>query len=358
MVQDDAVKARDTVVATVGTEELTNSELQVYFWQTVNEFYNYYGYYMDMETMGLDLEKPLDQQYYSEEEGITWQKYFLDSALSTWSRYAALTMAGKEAGYELSAEDLEYMQSVPAQLEELAISYGYASAADMLREGMSPACDVNGYVKFLNTNLYATQYMDSLADSLIPTADELQEYYEDNVETLNNQGIVQDGSISVAVRHILICPTGGTENDDGTVTYTDAEWEACRVKAQDLYDQWLADGSEEGFATLAGQYTEDPGSMSTGGLYTDVQQGDMVEPFDAWCFDASRKYGDSGLVQTNYGYHIMFFVSAEETWVANVQNTIINERSLELVDEAVAKWPMEANYKKIVLGEATTETAE
>ena len=56
-----AVKARDVVVATVGDVELTNSELQIYFWQSVDEFYNYYGYYMDAET--LDMEKPLDQQY-------------------------------------------------------------------------------------------------------------------------------------------------------------------------------------------------------------------------------------------------------------------------------------------------------
>ena len=41
----------DILVATVGTEELTNSELQVFFWQGVNEFYNYYGYYMDMSTI-------------------------------------------------------------------------------------------------------------------------------------------------------------------------------------------------------------------------------------------------------------------------------------------------------------------
>ena len=347
---EEAVKARDVVVATVGTEELTNSELQVFFWQGVNEFYNYYGYYMDMSTMGLDLEKPLDQQFYNEEEGITWQKYFLDSALTTWSRYAALIMAAKEAKYDLPAEAQEYLDDIPQQLEELAVSYGYATGADLLKADMSPACDVNGYVKFLRTNLYAGEYMDTLSDSLIPTMDEIEAYYEENAETLNAQGIVKDNSVSVDVRHILICPTGGTENDDGSVTYSEAEWEACRVKAQDLYDQWLADGTEDGFATLAGQYTEDPGSMSTGGLYTEVQQGDMVAPFDAWCFDASRKYGDSGLVQTDYGYHLMFFVAAEQTWVANVQNTIINEKSTEIVDNAVAKWPMEVNDKKLALG--------
>ena len=74
-----AEKARDTVVATVGDVELTNSALQVYYWQAVNEYQNSYAYYMN--SSALDLTKPLDEQFYDEEAGITWQKYFLDGAL-------------------------------------------------------------------------------------------------------------------------------------------------------------------------------------------------------------------------------------------------------------------------------------
>ena len=51
-VSDDAgLKVKDVVVATVGDVELTNSELQIYYWQAVNEFYEYYGYYMDLTTL-------------------------------------------------------------------------------------------------------------------------------------------------------------------------------------------------------------------------------------------------------------------------------------------------------------------
>ena len=39
----------------------------------------------------------------------------------------------------------------------------------------------------------------------------------------------------------------------------------------------------------------------------------MVEPFDAWCFDANRQVGDTGLVETDYGFHVMFFVGDSET---------------------------------------------
>ena len=348
-----AEKAQHTVVATVGDLGLTNSELQVFYWQAVEEFYSYYGAYIDASV--LDLSKPLDSQFYDEEAGITWQKYFLDSALSVWSRYAALNMAGVEAGFQLDAETQAYLDGMMEQMATGAAEQGFASTNEMIQASMGPACEESGYFSFLSTNIYAGQYLDSLYDTLVPTMEEIESYYAANEEVLNQQGIADDGSITVDVRHILICPKGGTEGENGEVTYSEAEWEQCRLEAQELLDKWSAeDGTEEGFAQYAMDHTEDPGSMATGGLYTDVYVGQMVEPFEAWCFDESRKQGDTGLVQTNYGYHIMYFVDSREVWIGSVQDTMINERSLALVNEAVTKWPMEAKYNKIVL----TEIAE
>ena len=90
------------------------------------------------------------------------------------------------------------------------------------------------------------------------------------------------------------------------------------------------------------EHTEDPGSMSTGGLYTDIYKGQMVEPFENWCFDASRKPGDTGLVQTVLGYHIMYFVESSELWIDKVQDNIVYERSLEMVNNAVGETNTEA----------------
>ena len=349
---EKAEKAQHIVVATVGDLGLTNSELQVFYWQAVEEFYNYYGYYLDASV--LDLSKPLDTQFYNEEAGITWQKYFMDSAISVWSRYAALNMAAKEAGFQLDAESQAYLDSMMEQMTSGASQQGYASVNEMIQASMGPACEEAGYFSFLSTNIYAGQYLNSLYDSLVPTMEEIEAYYAANEEALNQQGIVNDGSITVDVRHILIHPQGGTEDEKGTVTYSEAEWEQCRMKAQELLDKWQAeDGTEEGFAQYAMNYTEDPGSMSTGGLYTDVYVGQMVEPFENWCFDESRQYGDTGLVQSNYGYHIMYFVESREIWVGRVQDAIISERSMAIVNEAVTKWPVEIKDNKIVLGDIT-----
>ena len=38
----------------------------------------------------------------------------------------------------------------------------------------------------------------------------------------------------------------------------------------------------------------------------------MVDAFENWCFDASRATGDTGIVETEYGYHVMYFVGNSE----------------------------------------------
>jgi len=94
---------------------------------------------------------------------------------------------------------------------------------------------------------------------------------------------------TVNVRHILV-------DDEAT--------------ANDLLAQYLAgDRTEASFAALVADNTTDTGSSENGGLYQHVYPGQMVKPFEDWCFEASRQPGDTGIVQSDYGYHVMYFVS-------------------------------------------------
>lgn len=118
----------------------------------------------------------------------------------------------------------------------------------------------------------------------------------------------------VNVRHILIKPTANTKNEeDGTTFSSLAEWEEAKKKIEAIRDEWLSgDKTEESFAALATAKTEDTGSKTTGGLYEDITPGSMVEEFDEWIFDAARKAGDYEIVESTYGYHLIYFVSTSE----------------------------------------------
>ena len=130
------------------------------------------------------------------------------------------------------------------------------------------------------------------------------------------------------VRHILVKPQGGTTDPNtGASVYTEEELAAAKAKAEELLKQWQdGEATEESFAALATENTEDPGSKDNGGLYEDVYPGQMVTAFNDWCFDESRKAGDTGIVETDYGFHIMFYSGDSETIYRDflIRNQLVN----------------------------------
>jgi len=111
------------------------------------------------------------------------------------------------------------------------------------------------------------------------------------------QRVVPDDPLP-CVRHILIMP----END------SEEAWAAAETDAQQIFEHWKSSGAtEEAFAKAAKAYSDDGGSIDTGGLYENVLPGQMIPEFDSWCFEPNRHPGDSGLIKTAYGYHIMYF---------------------------------------------------
>ena len=132
---------------------------------------------------------------------------------------------------------------------------------------------------------------------------------------------------TINVRHILIQPETGelSEGDEG---YEDEQTQLkadAKQKAEDLLAQWKAgDATEDSFAQLANENSSDGGSNTNGGLYEQVAPGDMVTEFNDWCFDASRKSGDTGIVETTYGYHVIYFVGTDlPYWQVQVRDALV-----------------------------------
>lgn len=130
------------------------------------------------------------------------------------------------------------------------------------------------------------------------------------------------------VRHILIQPESGTlAEDDAGYEEEQAQLKAdAKAKAEEILAQWQSGGAtEDAFAALANENSSDGGSNTNGGLYEQVYPGQMVDAFNDWCFDSSRQPGDTGIVETDYGYHIMYYVSANVPyWQARVESTLRN----------------------------------
>lgn len=151
---------------------------------------------------------------------------------------------------------------------------------------------------------------------------------------------------TVNVRHILIAPE--TDKEDAKATdATDAQWIAAFEKAKDILSEWKkGDKSEESFAALVADNTTDTGSASNGGLYENVVPGQMVNSFSAWCFENGRKPGDTAIVKSDYGYHIMYFSGYGDLkiWEYTAQQAYASEDNDSATEKLEKAYTLKENW--------------
>ena len=156
----------------------------------------------------------------------------------------------------------------------------------------------------------------------------------------------RDENPTIDIRHILV-PLGTatlTEDDEG---YADEQAQLkadAHAKAEELLGQWQSgEATEESFAALAMKESTD-GSKYDGGLYTAVYQGQMVTEFNDWCFDAARQPGDTGVVDTQYGAHVMYFSGVNQNrWQTQVAADLRSEAYTAWEEELTANCTIQRN---------------
>jgi len=463
-----------TIAATVGDHQISSVELSYYFRDMVNstysDWYNSYGNSTStyLQMMGLDVSKPLDEQKYGEG---TWADYFMDEALTkAKSDYVLADLAAKD-GFTLSEEEQESLKTGMENMELYATAYyGFKNLEDYLQNNYTYGADVDSYSAYSERTTLASAYYAAHKDSLKYTDADLRGYEKDKFDHYSSYTYY---SYYVNNSDYL---TGGTKDDKGNTTYSDAEKEAARAKAEEvakklaectnleelnkaiaaldvnkdkkdaastknenvLYTditekltEWVTDAdrkendvtyikndvtttdkdekettvingyyvvlfesstdnicpmgnvrhllvkfetdkdnkvsdeakkkakeeadgylktwkegkaTEESFIELVKKNSDDS-SASTGGLFEDINpSSSYVTSFRDWAIDENRKAGDAEVIETEYGYHVMYYVGASEL---NYRDYMINN---DMVAEAMEKW-----YEEILKPVTLTE---
>lgn len=145
-------------------------------------------------------------------------------------------------------------------------------------------------------------------------------------------------SATVSVRHILL-PFEDNESDSASL----------KTKANRLLREWRnGKKNEQSFAELAKLNTYDTGSLMTGGLYKNIENGTMVDEFNEWIFSSKRKSGDTDVIKTDYGYHVMYFVGAgEPVWKADTISAFKSTSYSSHVTDLEQKYEVKENEKNI-----------
>ncbi len=339
-------------IAVCGDQTMDNRMLNLYYWQQYYTFANSYSAYLSYI---IDTTKGLDEQLYSETE--TWQQAFLSGAADMFHSITALNLQADAEGFALSEADEASLASVEQELDAVAVYYGMEDGLSYLQALFGPAVTMEDYVAFERANLRASQYLQKYVEALALDDETLSDYYDQHAQSYEQNRVLKVDKPMVDVRHILIIPS--EQNEDGT--YTDEAWQEAEKTAQALLDEWkAAEASEESFAALAGEHSEDPGSASNGGLYTDVYPGQMVEPFEAWCFDDARRAGDTGIVKTDYGYHIMYYVAqgSEIYWLETARGDYQSEQAASFEDAMREKYPMETTLDNAAIFDVLAESRQ
>lgn len=130
-----------------------------------------------------------------------------------------------------------------------------------------------------------------------------------------------DESATKDVAHILV--------QFESTTPTDEEKATAYAEAQAILDEYLAgEQSKEAFEKLGNAKTDDSNV-----IYEGVKEGDMVEAFENWIFDEARTVGETGIVETEYGYHVMFFIGDGKTaWESSAHSGVLSDLFTDWVE--------------------------
>lgn len=137
----------------------------------------------------------------------------------------------------------------------------------------------------------------------------------------------------VSARHILI--------DSSRVNDPASDVKAAREKAESYLAEYKAGAqTAEAFGALAEKYSTDTGSSTNGGLYESIAPGSMVEEFNDWIMDPARKPGDTGIVQTDYGFHVMYFEKIDgKAWEISARSKLQTDAYDTYLKTEVANYP-------------------
>ena len=209
-----------------------------------------------------------------------------------------------------------YFEEKPSAADEKAVKDEIVKLLDD-RVEYNSATDSNdtieGFGKTKDVGVFLDRYSDLKYDTIYKAKRDLPAKFADTLMALQvNQiyGPYLDGNYykisrmmdkkeggSVKASHILISYKGA-ERANPEVTRTKEEAEK---KAEELLKEAKKQGTV--FAELARENSDDGVSGPRGGDLGYFQEGMMVEGFNDFVF--GHKVGDIGLVETNFGYHII-----------------------------------------------------
>ena len=146
---------------------------------------------------------------------------------------------------------------------------------------------------------------------------------------------INKGSYAPMASNVRLILISFTDNASSSSEATDEQKKAAKASADKIYKEWQSGAkTEDSFAALAKEKSKDTGSAADGGLISGItSSANYVESFRNWATDSSRKVGDTGIVESEYGYHIMYYSGSDYAWKSAIRSAKASEDFEKQLDE-------------------------
>lgn len=386
-VSNSGIIEKNTIAATVGGRELNTVELNYYYIDTINNFYQQWVEYYDTSAdtyikavYGLDTTLPLDQQYTDDEKTETWADYFIDQAISQAQHDYAMYDLAKAEGFTLSEEHTTSFNSTVTMLETYASIYTSGDVDKYLSALYGSGASLETYKTYYERSTIASEYYTAHEDTFVYTDEQRDAYQADKMDNYNSYSYTSCYLTYTDFRG------EGTTDEDGNTTYTDEQNNEAREKmAEAAKEMATATSLEELKEKAANAPVSDGKSLSvteqTDVLHTDVSTSALRE----WLSAEDRKVGDIAAIPnestttdadgnettvTN-GYYVVIFngVTDNTTAMADIGYIFVpyeggteDEESGEIVysdeDKTNTRTTVEGYLKQWQEGEQTVASLE
>ena len=297
-------------VATVGGEKVEQYEFQYFLAQAKSTMEVQAGYEEGTAT------SEFWNSNINGEKAIDVAK---NNAMANVREFKIFQIKAKEQGISLTEEDRNNINASLESMTTYATQLGWPDSSTFVRAlyGISQGELKKVYESLYFVNALTTQEIDKIT----VTDEQAQERY--NINPGDHE--------HVTVRHILFMYEG-TEMDPRTaeISLALAEDTLARIDAG------------EDMTMLALELSEDSGLKTNQGEYT-FTQNDPYEPaFKDWAFAAA--VGDTGIVETGYGYHVMRLENRIEETFDEAKESLVTTIKNEMFEDLVVEWGKDARF--------------
>ncbi|MBP1737384.1 MAG: peptidylprolyl isomerase [Oscillospiraceae bacterium] len=321
LIWNSGIVQRGYTVISVGDTNYTAADFDYYYYQVYNQEYNYSKNYSAYGITTFDYEtSPADQTYTDSDTGetMTYRQYFINTAEDNLKQVTAVVNAANEAGYTLSQDGKDSVQSSIDSMKSSARSDGY-SYSGYLKLCYGDYMTKSAYEQCLTRAELASEYYSTYQDSLSYTDDDYNSYYSENKDALDTY------------EYSYLCFTASVDSTDADGnTLTDDEI-ATSLEEEKVFAQ-----SDAQAALAALQSGTSIADLIT--TYSPTSSGDdsatvgssLSSLYSSWLEDSSRTAGDSDIVEydggdTSYSYYVMLFTNRyqDETPTVDIRHILI-----------------------------------